>query len=76
MLLKKREGSVVIAEKIRNSVAEILFNVANGETLSFTISAGVSEFTKEQKNLEECINNADEALYEAKESGRNRVCKR
>jgi len=70
------EGSYVIAEKIRSSVAKIAFSVANEETLSFTISAGVSEFTKEQTNLEECINNADEALYEAKESGRNRVCKR
>jgi diguanylate cyclase (GGDEF)-like protein len=41
--------------------------------LKFTISIGVSTFFK-RSLLEEIIARADQALYQAKTSGRNRVC--
>ncbi|WP_344867163.1 GGDEF domain-containing protein, partial [Planomonospora alba] len=45
---------------------------AGGHTLSVTFSAGVATLTGKQK-AEELLHAADEALYEAKRAGRNRV---
>ncbi len=39
-----------------------------------TASIGVASFPKDAKAREELIYKADEALYQAKESGRNKVC--
>jgi len=42
------------------------------EGLSVTVSVGVSEF-ESQEEIEHCLSRADEALYEAKDAGRNQV---
>ncbi len=39
-----------------------------------TVSIGVAAFPKDTKMKEELIHKADEALYKAKEGGRNKVC--
>ena len=41
---------------------------------SVTVSLGVAEWTPEHKNGQELVKIADEKLYQAKHSGRNRVC--
>ena len=41
--------------------------------INVTISIGVSEFEKTDKEAQNLYKKADLALYEAKESGRNRV---
>lgn len=62
-----------VAEKIRNSFA-MTKKYSKGE-LNFnkSVSIGVSAMPQFSKDIWECINQADLALYEAKESGRNRV---
>ena len=47
------------------------------ENIQFTVSIGVAQFNdkKDRKGIEETIKRADEALYVAKESGRNLVIK-
>ena len=68
------QGGVNIAEKLRQLVAEYLVNVEN-QAIHFTVSIGVAEINLEkEQNLETVIQRADEGLYKAKESGRNRVC--
>ncbi len=63
-----------IAERIRLHVSGAPFRVANGrDILSVTISIGVAATLGEDDTPEALLKRADEALYEAKETGRNRV---
>jgi diguanylate cyclase (GGDEF)-like protein len=65
-------GSLKVAERLRESVAEIALPTEKG-ALSFTISIGLSTYVKKSA-VEQIIGRADQALYRAKEGGRNRVC--
>jgi two-component system, cell cycle response regulator len=64
----------IIAQRIREAVAEQCVGYA-GETIRITASIGVSTWDKVNgfASAAEMIRAADEALYEAKESGRNCV---
>jgi diguanylate cyclase (GGDEF)-like protein len=42
--------------------------------LSVTISAGIGEATASSPSIEAILRDADRVLYEAKHTGRNRVC--
>ena len=59
------------AESIRKQIEEAVCD-ACGYTIRHTMSFGVTEFDSE-KTIEENISDADAKLYQAKESGRNRV---
>jgi polar amino acid transport system substrate-binding protein len=61
------ESALKVAEKIRKVVENYNFKGIN-----VTISLGVSEII-ENEQIEYAIKRADEALYEAKKSGRNQV---
>jgi len=65
-------GALFAAERIRQSVAGKIIRAYN-EDLRVTISIGVSEFPDDADNIQKLIDNADVALYQAKEIGRNRV---
>jgi diguanylate cyclase (GGDEF)-like protein len=65
-------GAAKVAERLREAVSEIALQTEQG-VLKFTISIGVSTFFK-RSLLEEIIGRADQALYQAKTAGRNRVC--
>jgi len=62
----------IVAEKIRKSIESVQMVSEEGERLHVTISGGVAEFAKGM-NLEKIIHDADEALYRAKDAGRNRI---
>jgi len=67
----------VIADRIRAQVAGTAFSVMGGrESLSVTISIGVAATTGDHDSTDALLKRADEALYEAKQSGRNRVIAR
>ncbi|MEJ1406333.1 MAG: GGDEF domain-containing protein [Candidatus Sedimenticola sp. (ex Thyasira tokunagai)] len=57
-------------ERIRQKIADIRIP-HEGKELQFTVSIGV--YTSLGEGLEEMIGKADEALYRAKNEGRNRV---
>ena len=68
------EGVSALAERIRHSV-EILQVEVEGERMSVTVSLGYAATTPtQQDNLQALIKCVDDALYQAKEGGRNRVC--
>lgn len=61
------------AESIRRDFADL--HIAFGDSqLAATLSIGVSVHPGHGKTADELIRSADQALYEAKQSGRNRVC--
>ena len=75
VLLSKVElkNGIKIAEKTRTAIEAIDFVVPDQEQpLKKTTSIGIAEFNLEE-SVEEFINRVDKALYEAKETGRNKV---
>ena len=67
-----------MAERLRKAVAQKKinieeYNIEGVKEISVTISIGVSEFDKSSKDPNILYEKADNALYQAKEGGRNRV---
>jgi two-component system cell cycle response regulator len=63
-----------IAERIRLHVAGSPFRVMNGkELLTVTISIGVATSQSGEERPQSLLKRADEAVYEAKSTGRNKV---
>jgi len=68
----KLEGAHILAERIRAQIAEI--QVPYGNThIQVTISAGIAEYHPDMARYEDLVKAADDALYQAKDAGRNRV---
>jgi diguanylate cyclase (GGDEF)-like protein len=63
------DGALNYAEKLRTSVAAI-----SGLKRPITISIGIAQLNKDIQKPETLIHQADLALYEAKNAGRNRIC--
>jgi|FLOH01.1.fsa_nt_gi diguanylate cyclase (GGDEF)-like protein len=61
-------GASELAEKIRRSVESSKFEKVN----HLTVSIGVAQI-KENETIDELLKRVDDALYEAKEAGRNKV---
>lgn len=60
------------AERIRKKATELSFK-ADGRVFGVTLSLGVATYPDDATEREDIINKADQALYFAKESGRNRT---
>ncbi len=70
-----RDGALMAAERIRRLIAETPFEHADKQPSgSVTVSGGVSLWPMDGDDVETLMRHADDALYEAKRAGRNRVC--
>lgn len=67
------EEAIRFADKFRLSVSETPFSVGDIEIL-VTVSIGVALVDDHAAPLDHAVQKADEALYDAKRGGRNRVC--
>lgn len=67
------ETATIIAEKLRTTIAYPIFLLDDGTQLHITASFGVATNQGEHIKWEQLMSLADKALYQAKESGRNRV---
>jgi diguanylate cyclase (GGDEF)-like protein len=61
-----------VAERIRKKIEDFEF-VYDGKRISVTISLGVATIRKDQHNALDLFKAADKALYESKNSGKNKV---
>jgi diguanylate cyclase (GGDEF)-like protein len=64
--------ALAVAERVRKAVAEISIPTDNG-MLKFTTSVGVTQMQSIDSSIDDLLRRADNALYEAKAGGRNRV---
>lgn len=70
------DAAVSLAERIRSTIAASAFEF-DGKTIPITVSVGVATFPlAPAQTTTELIAAADQALYDAKRGGRNRVCVR
>ena len=66
------EEAKIVGERLRKAVETTPIPI-DKKNINVTISMGLAEFSP-QETGEDLFKRADSALYEAKESGRNRVC--
>ena len=68
------EGALVVAERIRRSVELTPVTLGDGRSVPLTVSIGVVTMGTKRSfaNADALLEAADEALYRAKEAGRNR----
>ncbi|MCB0272679.1 MAG: diguanylate cyclase [Bdellovibrionales bacterium] len=68
----KIDNAMLLAEKLRSIVEHANFTY-EGDRISVTTSIGVSTVTESIANETELVKKADDALYDAKAKGRNKV---
>jgi len=62
----------ITAERMRQALSRSPFEIG-GEKILLTLSMGISSLLSDQDVAETILHRADQALYAAKESGRNRI---
>lgn len=73
LLSEERQGTLQIAHRLQKEIADISIATEKGP-LSFTASVGIAYLQRGQRStIEELLNNADNALYVAKDKGRNQI---
>jgi diguanylate cyclase (GGDEF)-like protein len=64
--------AISLAERLRVAISEVRVACESG-AIALTASVGVAQLDERHATLDALIGSADEALYQAKEQGRNRV---
>lgn len=67
-----KQEAYAVAEKLRRAVHEKVFDF-NGKEIRLSISAGISNYSETHHNYFDMIEEADRAMYIAKEKGRNKI---
>jgi diguanylate cyclase (GGDEF)-like protein len=67
------EAAALVAERIRSLVFANVLTIGEAK-LTLSVSIGVGEATASSPSIDAILRDADGALYEAKQTGRNRVC--
>ncbi|MGB9641202.1 MAG: diguanylate cyclase [Anaerolineales bacterium] len=66
------DEALSVAERLRSQVANLSLPLENGEIIRVTLTAGVADLLPGD-TLKTLIERADQALYRAKQAGKNRV---
>lgn len=67
-----KDGSIAVAQKIRNKLKGIPFK-SDGELTEITLSMGISTYPQNATEKSTLIEKADRALYESKREGKNKI---
>ncbi|MDP3919352.1 MAG: sensor domain-containing diguanylate cyclase [Candidatus Omnitrophota bacterium] len=68
-----KEEAAKMAERLRDRVENNDFSIRR-ERIRMTVSVGVANFPDDSLDMQSLVQKSDEALYQAKRTGRNRVC--
>jgi diguanylate cyclase (GGDEF)-like protein len=63
-------NAVVVAEKVRGVIANFVHNIED-HIIQITVSIGIASYSRQDNDINQIIERADQALYKAKSSGRN-----
>lgn len=77
VLLKEtcQDAAFIVAERLRESFAGIEITLEDHvKPIHFTVSIGLAALSDRDKTIDSLLKRADQALYEAKRTGRNKVC--
>ena len=66
--------ALTTAERIRENISQTEIKTTES-TINVRVSIGVAALTKKMETLESLLDQADRALYQAKDTGRNRVAR-
>jgi diguanylate cyclase (GGDEF)-like protein/PAS domain S-box-containing protein len=66
------EQAYVVVDRIRKAVTSQPIDL-NGKLVSITISSGIANLSDDEETFDKLLSQADQALYRAKEAGRNKV---
>ena len=69
------ESARLVAERLREAIANLVVKSQAGESMPLTVSVGTAQLEPGTESLDELVDRADRAMYRAKVGGRNRVCK-
>ncbi len=67
------EGGKTVAEMLRAAIERMTIEIAPAEIIKITASFGVTELKNTDTQIQTVLNRADAVLYQAKNSGRNRI---
>jgi len=67
------QEAIRVAERLRQAIANAKIPLGYGLPLSITVSIGITSLMSKDDNIDVLLNIADKALYEAKNTGRNRI---
>ena len=70
----KGTNALEVAERLRESIANAAISLEHGRPFRISVSIGITPFLTTDQNIDILLSRADQALYEAKRSGRNRTC--
>lgn len=68
----REEAALEVANRLRQHLADQPV-VVDGTPIHYTVSIGIASVQNNDKSLDDMVKRADDALYRAKENGRNRV---
>ena len=63
-----------VAERLRQAVAATGIPIEDGKVVHMTVSTGIATSSDDGATIEMLLDHADKALYEAKQTGRDKVC--
>jgi diguanylate cyclase len=71
------ETAMILLEEIRKLVEETEFEIGSGDNkthIKITLSIGFASIPKDTTKVDELLRKANQALYRAKQNGRNQIC--
>jgi diguanylate cyclase (GGDEF)-like protein len=66
-------AAIEVAERLRKTIAATPLDAGGGRTVRLTASIGVAAYSESMRTFDALLSNADFAMYDAKNNGRNRV---
>lgn len=68
------DQALIVAERLRQAVAATHVQLGDEKSVDLTVSIGIATARPDDADVDALIKRADEALFEAKRSGRDKVC--